>query len=671
LIKNPILVISPAPIFPTSAGNRCRILTICEMLINQGYAVDFAYYGHEDEIYRESGHQAPTDMRAMVDMFNEVFLIEPDHRIRVKTKSRHFRLDDWSSPQLDMFVSWYFETHPRTKASVVNYVFLSSAFLNMPADVVKIIDTHDKFADRQLMYNIYRGEPNFFYVDQADERKGLSRADIIITIQEAEGEYFSSITEKPVFLLPHKVVRKQKPLQSLSTVETIGFVGHGNDPNVATISHFAHAWSHHFKTCNGPTLKVAGEVCSAFAGLRLPGVEWLGYVDNIEDFYASVDLVVAPLIMGTGLKIKTVEALSFGKPVIGTKLGFEGLNPTFAGHTCETVDETIDFILSRRSDRAELKEICRASASMFDAYLLQIPTLEEKFVGELKARITEVAKTHPKSDGAEMAKGSNSIFYNAPLRLIPFNAGVLWQEESLDSRDQIAKRSVSVDGEPPIRLLGTLLATEKRPALPDMDNDQLALTFKAFRNRWFIGAYAAMAGPAIREEEVRPAISIDMDVFEREIIGASLVLAPDIRRRNVDAVVPDKEWIRLCAILLTSRPDWKSSAELQKRSMSWLEIIAMAPPRLLRQPDQGWGVLKEKVDNRTHFIPFTVERVWAQDDVRPAGNEDRINVRSGTNITIVPVGLRIRLDEPTLQSENLNLALQVGRNNGLITVGEQ
>ncbi|MGH6863644.1 MAG: glycosyltransferase, partial [Methylocella sp.] len=559
MTKEPILVISPAPVFPTSAGNRCRILTICEMLIDQGYAVDFAYYGHEDEIYRVFGHHAPTDVRTMVGMFNEFFLIEPDHRIRVKTKSKHFRLDDWSSPQLDIFVSWYFETHPRTKASVVNYVFLSSAFLNMPRDVVKIIDTHDKFADRQLMYNIYRGEPNFFYVDQADEKKGLSRADIIIAIQEAEGKYFSSLTEKLVLLLPHKVVRKRKPLQSLAKVETIGFIGHGNDPNVAAISDFAHAWSHHFKTCNSPTLKVAGEVCSAFAGLRLPGVEWLGYVDDIEDFYASVDLVVAPLIMGTGLKIKTVEALAFGKPMVGTKRGFEGLNPTYAGHACATVEETIDFVMSRRSDRAELKEICRASASLFDAYRRQIPTLEEKFVGELKARVSEAAKSRPKSDGAALAKGSHSIAADAPLRLLLFDAGVLWQEESLDSRDKFAKRSVSVDGEPPIRLIGTLLATEKRPALPTMDNGQLALTFKPFRNRWFIGARMAKSGPAIRGDEVRPARVCDMDGIAREINGASLVLPPDIRRRNVDAVVPDEQWTRLCALFLTSRPDWKSS----------------------------------------------------------------------------------------------------------------
>jgi Glycosyl transferases group 1 len=44
----------------------------------------------------------------------------------------------------------------------------------------------------------------------------------------------------------------------------------------------------------------------------------LGVVERLEYFYAMVDCIVNPMIGGTGLKIKTIEALGYGRPIIGT-----------------------------------------------------------------------------------------------------------------------------------------------------------------------------------------------------------------------------------------------------------------------------------------------------------------------------------------------------------------
>jgi hypothetical protein len=55
------------------------------------------------------------------------------------------------------------------------------------------------------------------------------------------------------------------------------------------------------------------------------GVDLLGPVDNPVDIYGKCMFMVNPVQGGTGLKIKTVEALSFGRCVVTSPSGLEGL----------------------------------------------------------------------------------------------------------------------------------------------------------------------------------------------------------------------------------------------------------------------------------------------------------------------------------------------------------
>jgi glycosyltransferase involved in cell wall biosynthesis len=48
-------------------------------------------------------------------------------------------------------------------------------------------------------------------------------------------------------------------------------------------------------------------------------------VPDVADAYAKSDLVVVPIRFGTGLKIKTIEAMGRGLPTVSTTVGAEGL----------------------------------------------------------------------------------------------------------------------------------------------------------------------------------------------------------------------------------------------------------------------------------------------------------------------------------------------------------
>jgi glycosyltransferase involved in cell wall biosynthesis len=58
---------------------------------------------------------------------------------------------------------------------------------------------------------------------------------------------------------------------------------------------------------------------------RVPGVVVLGAVDDVSPCYRGADAVVAPLRAGGGTRIKILEGLAHGRPVIATGIGAEGI----------------------------------------------------------------------------------------------------------------------------------------------------------------------------------------------------------------------------------------------------------------------------------------------------------------------------------------------------------
>jgi glycosyltransferase involved in cell wall biosynthesis len=70
----------------------------------------------------------------------------------------------------------------------------------------------------------------------------------------------------------------------------------------------------------------AGMEASAFGPhASLPGVEWRGQVPSATAFLRELGLLLYPLTAGSGAKVKVLEALALGIPVVTTRDGAEGL----------------------------------------------------------------------------------------------------------------------------------------------------------------------------------------------------------------------------------------------------------------------------------------------------------------------------------------------------------
>ncbi len=77
--------------------------------------------------------------------------------------------------------------------------------------------------------------------------------------------------------------------------------------------------------------------------IKLEGVEYLGEINDAYDFINSKAVMVVPLFSGSGMRIKIIEGMALGKPIVTTDIGTEGI-PTENGQNILIANDADSFI---------------------------------------------------------------------------------------------------------------------------------------------------------------------------------------------------------------------------------------------------------------------------------------------------------------------------------------
>jgi glycosyltransferase involved in cell wall biosynthesis len=101
-----------------------------------------------------------------------------------------------------------------------------------------------------------------------------------------------------------------------------------------------------------PVLKVIGAAPNALrTGLDHPSIRFLGYVPDVNEELGQAQVFFAPIVSGTGIKTKVLEAMAGGLPLIALPAGLTGLAGT-AGRHYLCASDAADFVVQyQRIDR--------------------------------------------------------------------------------------------------------------------------------------------------------------------------------------------------------------------------------------------------------------------------------------------------------------------------------
>jgi glycosyltransferase involved in cell wall biosynthesis len=61
---------------------------------------------------------------------------------------------------------------------------------------------------------------------------------------------------------------------------------------------------------------------------QVPGVTFTGFIDDLNELYQQTRVVCCPIFSGGGTRVKIIEAAAYGKPIVATRIGVEGLQMT-------------------------------------------------------------------------------------------------------------------------------------------------------------------------------------------------------------------------------------------------------------------------------------------------------------------------------------------------------
>ena len=102
-----------------------------------------------------------------------------------------------------------------------------------------------------------------------------------------------------------------------------------------------------------------------------PGMSLSGTVDDVVPWLQQVDMLVSPLRIGAGTKLKVAEAMSCGLPVVGSPLAFAGVPGRSGEHflCTRTDDEFVSAVCGLVKDRARRRLMGERARQLAQAFL--------------------------------------------------------------------------------------------------------------------------------------------------------------------------------------------------------------------------------------------------------------------------------------------------------------
>lgn len=206
------------------------------------------------------------------------------------------------------------------------------------------------------------------------ERGAAILFDGIAAITPADAAFFAKLSAKPVIDLPFGIDPDEWVVGSGEpTWPGLYHIGSMNwMPNEEGVRWFLDdVWPLLRSGYPDLTISLAGRFMPSWlTNTSIPGVEVLGEVPDARQFAREQSIAVVPLLSGSGIRIKIIEAMALGKAVVTTSIGAEGIRcehmkNVFIADTASDFAATVSFCLENPE---KTKETGRAARKLIETH---------------------------------------------------------------------------------------------------------------------------------------------------------------------------------------------------------------------------------------------------------------------------------------------------------------
>jgi|GEM_PF-661016 len=240
----------------------------------------------------------------------------------VKSKVKGEYLQNWVRPGMKQLFEQVIKSGEYDVVAIF-YTYLSELLVNLPFTGKKVYFMEDSMFIQQYSWDKGR-IPNMTLGKLMDEEiERLKEFDEYFCISYDEKIIYEKITNQKMYFLPHLLPEGNKRVETPVAKRKwdVFFIGFNNPYNVEGLKWFIEeVYPYLDKKLN---ILLVGSATDCIKK-EYDNVTIIRYIPNLEEVYSDVKVAICPMFNGTGMKIKVVESMAKGIPIVCNERGVDG-----------------------------------------------------------------------------------------------------------------------------------------------------------------------------------------------------------------------------------------------------------------------------------------------------------------------------------------------------------
>ena len=274
----------------------------------------------------------------LVTFSDKSFLLQPKNISLFLTRGIPYWFSSWYNPILIQHLT---NLVKKNHYDLIQIEFSQLLYLAdyLPKNIPKNFVAHD-ISSVSFFRRIFEGEPNtlkkiirwLLYLQiYFNEKKYIPLFNTIIAVSKKDQNTLQKhFSDQKIFCFPNGIDKIDFIKKISSKVINLGYIGSfSHSPNFSAVKYFFDSIaplldqkkiSYKFYLAGNNNIEF---VKNTFPN---PNLINLGQVKKVKEFYTKIDCLITPIFSGSGSRIKILEALSFGIPVVSSPIGAEGID---------------------------------------------------------------------------------------------------------------------------------------------------------------------------------------------------------------------------------------------------------------------------------------------------------------------------------------------------------
>jgi glycosyltransferase, family 1 len=361
-----MLVVYPNNFLQGMQGTNSRVLQLVKLFKEIGYEIDF--FGYEnftpDSSFKDFKNLNADNLIRNLYVYDfqqprknkKEFIIKKLKRKFNKDKKNY--LQDWTNPDIqDMFDD--ITSKNNYDIIILFYTYLTNLIKNSNQSYKKVYFMEDSMFLQQYSWDKNNNKDLTLGKLMDEEIERLKYFDEYFCISYDEKIFYEKLIERKMNFLPHVSSNfgKKLELKPLSKRKwDVFFIGFNNPFNVEGLNWFLEEVYPYLN--KNLRILLVGSVTKEIH-ISYPNIDIIQFVPNLDDVFKDIKVSICPMFKGTGMKIKVVESMEKGIPVICNERGVDGLpDKTECGClVTEDAKEFAEYINKLISDESFYNEV--------------------------------------------------------------------------------------------------------------------------------------------------------------------------------------------------------------------------------------------------------------------------------------------------------------------------